>query len=657
MLGKYIDIGNPISDHDDNIGQIMWLPGFSPYTRGPKWFDITKLTAGGTLNNSPPWRRVGKKSGITFNGTSHYVSTPDISYSGGLTVAATIRYDSDTGAYRPLIVKWNEVANRSWGLAQSSGTVRWLDTSDGNYSAGRDITDTTALSVGRAYRIVVSYDNNAGAKIYKDGVQVASHSNTGTLFTTTATPRIGGIETGYQFGGVGNIYSACGISDIIIYGKPVSLSWIARDYQQSLNYPEYDSRLRTYSRKTYYFGAYSAAGGGPITENASPIVATASVVTPSTTLAQTGTPITVTATVVAPTDTLSQSESPITTTGTVITPTTSLNQSRTPITSTGSVVNPTTSLNHTFAPVTVTSTVNFSPRADIPPNSWDFRVTAPTGWEGLSGTWRLTTDGNDPPTWAQTIGSGTWTISQVFESPDYLWMLRGEYNGETVRFSFLGLVGQDDRLDYSGSITFDFYDSTIAWASPSTITTLTAPFTSLTYTPNPIVTTGSVVTSSTGGDIIESPSPVVTTGSVVTPSITIPTSVQPISSTGTVVTPSTALTNAATPITITSLVTTPTPALTQLPQPITTTTSVVTPTDQRSTDATPIVGTTSVVTFATALENTINPIVVTSSVVTPITQVGTVSPPGGTTIIGTVYISGVVSGWIHTAGGQDGSVS
>lgn len=123
----------------------------------------------------------------------------------------------------------------------------------------------------------------------------------------------------------------------------------------------------------------AAAGGGGISTNLTPVSATGSVVTPTTTLSQSLTATSATGTAVAPTTslsasvgaavatasvvnvttTLSQALTPVVTTGAGVAPTTTLSQALTTTSATATSVTPTTTLSHSVSPVVVTgSTVS-----------------------------------------------------------------------------------------------------------------------------------------------------------------------------------------------------------------------------------------------------------------------------------------------------------
>jgi hypothetical protein len=124
------------------------------------------------------------------------------------------------------------------------------------------------------------------------------------------------------------------------------------------------------------FSVTDTAGGGTVTATPSPVVATASVVAPATTLLQAATPVTASAASVAPALTLNYGPSPVVATASVVAPSTSgqLSESPAAVSCAASVVGPALSLNQGASAVVVTGSV-VAPATGVSPSPSPVVVT------------------------------------------------------------------------------------------------------------------------------------------------------------------------------------------------------------------------------------------------------------------------------------------
>lgn len=322
---------------------------------------------------------------------------------------------------------------------------------------------------------------------------------------------------------------------------------------------------------------YLTFGEAPagVTENATPVTSTATVVGPAITLSQASTPIGGTGAIPAPAQTLSQAGVAVTSVGSVQSTTNTLSNSPGSISSTGSTVAPGQALSTASTPVTSTGTVPA-------PTEIRTELMTPTG------------------------------VSSVIVGPD---------NTITAAPAAVGSSGGVVTTATSISTAVSPVTSTVTIPSP------TVTGTPLVENATPVVSTGSVVTPTQS--LTQSASAVTSTGAINTPAVTVSQLVAAVTSSGTVQVISSTLGQSTTPVTGTGIITTSTNILSQAPGTVGSTGSVTVPTlTYGFTESPGVVGSSgSITVIGTFIQFSATPVIGTGSVAVPTVTVGIIGEP------------------------------
>ena len=262
MHGRHIDLGDPVNDHPDNDGLVLWLPSFPPFARGGSlWRDVTKGRAHGTLTSGPVWRGVPRpgRVGVLFDGSndSVVISGSTAAPTGGsgamMWCAFSARY-ADASQNGILIQR--QPVNDAWLVMLEGGSCIVRGT------GGTEPLNFTAPAANVAHRFYLTWKNtvpavtNPDIRLYVDGA-LADSATSGDFATGTTQIDVGrGNDfAGYPYAGL--------IWDLRIgAGRLPSAAEAHRDWQWSMGRPEDDPRVRTFSRRVRAFGSGTTGGGG-----------------------------------------------------------------------------------------------------------------------------------------------------------------------------------------------------------------------------------------------------------------------------------------------------------------------------------------------------------------------------------------------------------
>lgn len=227
MLGRYVDLGNPMAAHPHNAGRVCWLYGLpNPYTGGAYWRDLTPKRNHGTLTGAVTWCPVDQGTGIaiTPTGAKRISTAATVAGAAGFTVSGTFKastfgtggfgynvlFGFTTPSYHFLAV--NSSRNFSiWGAGSNFGSFP----NDGGW-----------------HRIVWTHLAGSDA-VYVDGVLAGTttsvHSDTAPLYVGNRS------DADQAWDGR--------IADVSVWARRLSASDVAADYVESRHgYPRSLSR-------------------------------------------------------------------------------------------------------------------------------------------------------------------------------------------------------------------------------------------------------------------------------------------------------------------------------------------------------------------------------------------------------------------------------
>ncbi len=173
------------------------------------------------------WYTTGKYGkALAFNGTNAYVSVPDsnsLDLTNGMTLEAWVRPTVNSG-WRTAIMKENgtDLAYGMYARSSSGSTNRpsgWLriNPSSGSSSA----TSNVALTLNAWNHLALTYDGTI-MRLYVGGVQRATKTVSGNMFTSTGPLKFGGNALWGE-------YFAGQMDEIRIYNRALSGSEIQTD--------------------------------------------------------------------------------------------------------------------------------------------------------------------------------------------------------------------------------------------------------------------------------------------------------------------------------------------------------------------------------------------------------------------------------------------
>jgi len=166
---------------------------------------------------------------LSFDGTDDYVSVPDsasLDSMNALTVEAWIYIDSAGSGYRGIVDKTAGSGDRSYNIGLRNGKLEWGLANASN--AKTTITDTVAASAGTWTHVAGTYDGST-MKLYKNGVEVASGSQTGNVQDSSTYLALG------QWPGLGGTYFFDGtIDEVRIWNGALTANQIKASFNKGL---------------------------------------------------------------------------------------------------------------------------------------------------------------------------------------------------------------------------------------------------------------------------------------------------------------------------------------------------------------------------------------------------------------------------------------
>lgn len=154
----------------------------------------------GTLTNSPTWTTGRLGGGVSFDGSSKYItmgSSAVLSPASELTLGVWV-YPTSNNTYDPILVRWNGPADkRSYALDIYNGTLRFHLANDCLVGSIVTLTDVSTITLNTWTYVSATFDGTT-MKLYRNGDPVASAGSAG-ICVSNATTELGGdtISPGY----------------------------------------------------------------------------------------------------------------------------------------------------------------------------------------------------------------------------------------------------------------------------------------------------------------------------------------------------------------------------------------------------------------------------------------------------------------------------
>jgi len=270
VLGRYIDLGNPVANHPLNLGLVAWYLPLPNNAGGGTLFDL-KGRSHGTLVNGPTWSAGGRPGALrpclSFDGSDDYVGItpatsagwPDIG--GAKTISMWTQFDSTLANSRILF---------SLVLDDSGGAGNSLDLYFSNSFSVRDINcrqwggqlRLTAYpadyGVSAESWFHLTYTSGSGwtpQKFYFNGIPAASFSE--ATSTQTGAPgvcRIASFNAAFP-----DPYHNRPVDDVRVYNRALSAADAYALYWQSLR--GHPDTMRKWSHRVWTFGQRGGGGG------------------------------------------------------------------------------------------------------------------------------------------------------------------------------------------------------------------------------------------------------------------------------------------------------------------------------------------------------------------------------------------------------------
>ena len=198
--------------------------------RGTKWRDLAGKNDG-TLVNGPVWRA----DGLSFDGSSHYVSVADSPTltPAAISVSAWIYVTGGEGTYRGIVTKGNGSNDQSFALQINNSTNRiefWVSS---NGTTIASVFGTTAFTAAagnlNVWKHVTGTYDGTSYKIYVNGVL----EGTDTVVTGALWDSSSAISIGKWAGGFSDYFPGR-MNDIRIYNRALSATEVASLYRDPL---------------------------------------------------------------------------------------------------------------------------------------------------------------------------------------------------------------------------------------------------------------------------------------------------------------------------------------------------------------------------------------------------------------------------------------
>lgn len=209
----------------------IWHLSENPAGTAPQMKDSTSNANNGTSNGSMTLsdQVTGKIDGsLDFDGSNDYIGAPDSSslrlITNG-TFAAWVRSTNITSAH--FILEKGNNDNDNYSLFALDGVLRFEFSDSGGTYRGDTCVDTTTLTMGTWYYVVVTYDDtNNQCKFYVNGNLSSTDSTTYTLNTSTTNS----FHIGAELFTTPTAVWTGGIDEVRISNAVRSAGWIATEY-------------------------------------------------------------------------------------------------------------------------------------------------------------------------------------------------------------------------------------------------------------------------------------------------------------------------------------------------------------------------------------------------------------------------------------------
>jgi hypothetical protein len=248
MLGRYVDLGNPVAGHPLNEGLISWWLPLPNNQGGGTLFDL-KRKYDGALNNGPAWAP----------GPNAFASLDFVRASDQFVEAdyAPLSALSCTFWFRP-----NSLVNYFVWVDTNNGAsitqdVRVYSDSGGTLHADCNGADTTVAGVvAGAWNFAALIRTGAGTNLLylwpPSGGPLVSPATMSSLGVASTKFRIGRAKDGHACDGRA--------TDVRLYSRALGAAELRGLYEQGLR--GHPDTLRRWSRRAYLFGTAGGGGGG-----------------------------------------------------------------------------------------------------------------------------------------------------------------------------------------------------------------------------------------------------------------------------------------------------------------------------------------------------------------------------------------------------------
>lgn len=246
MFGRYVDLGNPVSDHPINNALIgCWLP--LPNNKGgTRVFDLSRNAYHGVLGTDYSWSVApnGMPSIVYPNsGEANCGAAANLALSSGFTLSCYFTVDASNA-------QWQGLMSRQ----DTAGYTVYCNTA-GDYKLYKypDATplSSAAVTLGRWTHFVFAVDTNTSGRFYVDGVETFNSTWATTFATGAGNFYLG--KTAWSTAGV--LYGK--MNAAMIHKRAVSSSEAKLLYQEAVT--GFPLTLRRFSRTAYFIGSAAAA--------------------------------------------------------------------------------------------------------------------------------------------------------------------------------------------------------------------------------------------------------------------------------------------------------------------------------------------------------------------------------------------------------------
>jgi hypothetical protein len=215
---------------------------------GTKAGDTSGNGITGTLINSPTWTTSGKHgNALSFTAaSSQYVDISTLTFipTTAVTLSAWIKLTGTPGAFDAMIIgKATICANSNTDFpikltVNASRQATFYGDGGGDFSHDTTL-NSSALSLNTWYHVTATFQKDDFARLYINGVQVASAAVAYTFSNTTAPWRLGGITIGSGCGD--GSYFPGSIDDVRVYNRALNsteVATLANTHSTKINAPQ-----------------------------------------------------------------------------------------------------------------------------------------------------------------------------------------------------------------------------------------------------------------------------------------------------------------------------------------------------------------------------------------------------------------------------------